>query len=271
MVVTGSISGRFSISSPSRLPRGDARARTRPSSPSRASRNTARRSARRSSTGSRATTSPTDSGRPVPLPDLRRQVPDRLRRTAAAHDVRGQGALGHQGRADALAPEPGAPEEARCVRARLPERHRDIEKAFADYYRTTILSARPTRTSCTRSRPRWTAIRSTRPSRSTTWSSCFWAARIATSWTRSSTPAWPCMSSDLDEDQQVDFKGKAKAFTRTYDFLATILPYGVQEWEKLSIFLNFLMPSCPRRRKKTWPKASSKPSTWTATAPRRRR
>jgi type I restriction enzyme, R subunit len=32
---------------------------------------------------------------------------------------------------------------------------------------------------------------------------------------------------DLDEDQQVDFKGKAKAFARTYDFLATILPYGV--------------------------------------------
>jgi hypothetical protein len=33
---------------------------------------------------------------------------------------------------------------------------------------------------------------------------------------------------DLDEDGQVDFKGKAKAFTRTYDFLATILPYGCE-------------------------------------------
>jgi len=50
---------------------------------------------------------------------------------------------------------------------------------------------------------------------------------------------------DLDEDGQVDFKGKAKAFTRTYDFLATILPYGVSEWEKLSIFLNFLIPKLP--------------------------
>src|SRR5690606_19862355 len=28
----------------------------------------------------------------------------------------------------------------------------------------------------------------------------------------------------LDEDGQVDFKGKAKAFCRTYDFLASILP-----------------------------------------------
>lgn len=51
--------------------------------------------------------------------------------------------------------------------------------------------------------------------------------------------------SELDEDGQVDFKGKAKAFTRTYDFLATILPYGVQEWEKLSIFLNFLIAKLP--------------------------
>ena len=50
---------------------------------------------------------------------------------------------------------------------------------------------------------------------------------------------------ELDEDGQVDFKGKAKAFTRTYDFLATILPYGIQEWEKLSIFLNFLIPKLP--------------------------
>jgi type I restriction enzyme, R subunit len=50
---------------------------------------------------------------------------------------------------------------------------------------------------------------------------------------------------DLDEDGQVDFKGKAKAFTRTYDFLSTVLPYGVQNWEKLSIFLNFLIPKLP--------------------------
>ncbi len=49
----------------------------------------------------------------------------------------------------------------------------------------------------------------------------------------------------LDEDGQVDFKGKAKAFTRSYDFLASILPYSNAEWEKLSIFLNFLIPKLP--------------------------
>jgi type I restriction enzyme, R subunit len=49
----------------------------------------------------------------------------------------------------------------------------------------------------------------------------------------------------LDEDGQVDFKGKAKAFTRTYSFLAAILPYSNVSWEKLSIFLNFLTPKLP--------------------------
>ena len=49
----------------------------------------------------------------------------------------------------------------------------------------------------------------------------------------------------LDEDGQVDFKGKAKAFERAYGFLASILPYTNAEWEKLSIFLNFLVSKLP--------------------------
>jgi type I restriction enzyme R subunit len=49
----------------------------------------------------------------------------------------------------------------------------------------------------------------------------------------------------LDESGQVDFKGKAKGFARTYDFLASILPYPNREWEKLSILLNLLIPKLP--------------------------
>lgn len=52
-------------------------------------------------------------------------------------------------------------------------------------------------------------------------------------------------NSDLDEDGQVDFKGKAKGFVRTYNFLASVLPYNNASWEKLSIFLNFLVPKLP--------------------------
>ncbi len=50
---------------------------------------------------------------------------------------------------------------------------------------------------------------------------------------------------ELDEDGQVDFKGKAKGFIRTYGFLSSVLPYTNAEWEKLSIFLNFLVPKLP--------------------------
>ena len=76
----------------------------------------------------------------------------------------------------------------------------------------------------------------------------------------------------LDEDGQVDFKGKAKSFLRTYGFLAAILPYAYAEWENLSIFLTFLVPKLPSpRRRRPVEGDSPKPSTWTATAWRSRR
>lgn len=43
----------------------------------------------------------------------------------------------------------------------------------------------------------------------------------------------------------MDFKGKAKAFVRTYGFLSSVLPYSLESWERLSIFLNFLIPKLP--------------------------
>ncbi len=50
---------------------------------------------------------------------------------------------------------------------------------------------------------------------------------------------------DLNEDEQIEFKSAVKAFVRTYGFLGAILPYGSPEWEKLSIFLNFLAQKLP--------------------------
>jgi len=49
----------------------------------------------------------------------------------------------------------------------------------------------------------------------------------------------------LSEDQQVDFKGKAKVFARSYDFLASVIPYTNPAWERLSILLNLLIPKLP--------------------------
>lgn len=51
---------------------------------------------------------------------------------------------------------------------------------------------------------------------------------------------------ELDTDEQMEFKGDAKAFSRTYNFLSLILPYTNDEWEKLSIFLSFLLPKLPK-------------------------
>ena len=50
---------------------------------------------------------------------------------------------------------------------------------------------------------------------------------------------------ELTEDEQVRFKGSAKSFTRLYGFLSQILAYTNAGWEKLSIFLNFLIPKLP--------------------------
>lgn len=52
-------------------------------------------------------------------------------------------------------------------------------------------------------------------------------------------------NADLDEDAQVAFKGNAKRFARTYGFLAAVLPYSLPEWELLATFLNFLIPKLP--------------------------
>ena len=53
---------------------------------------------------------------------------------------------------------------------------------------------------------------------------------------------------------------------RSYGSLAAILTYGHPAWEKLSIFLNFLMPKLPAPKEEDLSKAYSNPLTWTAIA-----
>ena len=75
----------------------------------------------------------------------------------------------------------------------------------------------------------------------------------------------------LDEDSQIDFKGKAKAFCRTYSFLSSVIPYSNVEWEKLSILLNLLTPSCPHRERRISLRASLTLSTWIVTESKQKR
>lgn len=56
------------------------------------------------------------------------------------------------------------------------------------------------------------------------------------------------MYKELDTEAQIKFKSSAKAFCRTYGFLGSILPYGNADWERLSIFLNLLIPKLPSPR-----------------------
>lgn len=46
----------------------------------------------------------------------------------------------------------------------------------------------------------------------------------------------------LSIDQKVDFKSKAKSFLRVYSYLAKILDFNNQDWEKLFWYLKFLVP-----------------------------
>ena len=121
-----------------------------------------------------------------------------------------------------------------------------IQAAFADYYRTTILSEETDPNKLHDLKADLDGYQVYAPDAGR-------RARRALSRRGRPRPARPdprCLrrrstSEQLDEDGQVDFKGKAKAFVRTYGFLASILPYTNAEWEKLSIFLNFLIPKLP--------------------------
>lgn len=50
---------------------------------------------------------------------------------------------------------------------------------------------------------------------------------------------------ELEHEEKVDFKIKAKQFVKIYGQMASIMPYEIIEWEKLFWFLKFLIPKLP--------------------------
>jgi len=120
-----------------------------------------------------------------------------------------------------------------------------IEKSFADYYRTTILSKETDPNKLHTLKGELDQYQVYSPEQISSLVDLYLGGADRDKLDPILDACVAVYVSDLDEDGQVDFKGKAKAFTRTYDFLATILPYGVQDWEKLSIFLNFLISKLP--------------------------
>lgn len=47
---------------------------------------------------------------------------------------------------------------------------------------------------------------------------------------------------EIEDDEKIDFKIKAKQFVKIYGQMASIIPYEVIEWEKLFWYLKFLIP-----------------------------
>jgi len=120
-----------------------------------------------------------------------------------------------------------------------------IRAAFADYYRTTVLSEETDPNKLHDLKADLDGAQVYAPSDVET----FVARYLAGSDRDVLDPILDaCVArylADHNEDGQVDFKGKAKAFVRTYGFLASILAFESPPWEKLSIFLNFLIPKLP--------------------------
>lgn len=120
-----------------------------------------------------------------------------------------------------------------------------IEKSFADYYRTTILSKETDPNKLHTLKGEMDSYQVYAPAQVDVLVELYLGGAERDKLDPLLDQCVAVYVNDLDEDGQVEFKGKAKVFVRTYDFLATILPYGVKEWEKLSIFLNFLVPKLP--------------------------
>jgi type I restriction enzyme R subunit len=120
-----------------------------------------------------------------------------------------------------------------------------IEKAFADYYRTTILCKETDPDKLHTLKSELDKYQVYSPEQIETFQELFLSGAERDKLDPILDACVAVYIKELDEDGQVDFKGKAKVFVRTYDFLATILPYSVREWEKLSILLNFLISKLP--------------------------
>jgi len=120
-----------------------------------------------------------------------------------------------------------------------------VEAAFADYYKTTLLSEETDPNKLHDLRDSLDQLRVY------SWEQVeeFVALFLGNSDREALQPILnhcrQIYTDQLNEDDQVAFKNKAKAFVRSYDFLATILTYDNPEWEKLSIFLTLLVRALP--------------------------
>jgi type I restriction enzyme, R subunit len=120
-----------------------------------------------------------------------------------------------------------------------------VQKAFADYYRTTILSEETDPNKLHDMKATLDSAQVYGQNQVEQFVELFLANAPREKLDPILDACVATYLSDLDEDGQVKFKGSAKAFVRTYGFLSAVLPYNNPAWEKLSILLNCLIPKLP--------------------------
>jgi type I restriction enzyme R subunit len=120
-----------------------------------------------------------------------------------------------------------------------------IQTAFADYYRTTILSEETDPNKLHDLKAGLDAAQVYGSEQVEQFVELFLAGAAREKLDPILDACVAVYNVDLDEDGQVAFKGNAKAFVRTYGFLSAVLPYNNAAWEKLSILLNCLIPKLP--------------------------
>jgi len=120
-----------------------------------------------------------------------------------------------------------------------------IQKAFADYYRTTILSEETDPNKLHDMKVMLDGAQVYSQAQVEQFVELFLANAPREKLDPILDACVATYLADLDEDGQVKFKGNAKAFARTYGFLSAVLPYNSPAWEKLSMLLNCLIPKLP--------------------------
>jgi type I restriction enzyme R subunit len=120
-----------------------------------------------------------------------------------------------------------------------------IEQAFQDYYRSTVLSEATDPNKLHDLKASLDGAQVYDPAQVGTFVQLYLAGEDRDKLDPILDACVASYMADLDEDGQVRLKGDAKAFVRTYSFLAAVLPWASAEWEKLSTFLNFLIPKLP--------------------------
>ncbi|MFO1029490.1 MAG: type I restriction endonuclease subunit R [Planctomycetota bacterium] len=120
-----------------------------------------------------------------------------------------------------------------------------ITKSFSDYYRTTLLAEEADPNKLHDLKAALDAAQVYSPDQVARFADLFLSGVARDQFDPILDACAAVYVQSLDEDAQVEFKGKAKSFVRTYDFLAAVLPYSNREWERLSILLTFLVPKLP--------------------------